>query len=171
MVSTLLILAVAACALAMVWSLVLHNGQQAAFTVADWEEKKSEIDVQIFRSLLDRDEELYLAVSLSRNQFAAFQRRRIELALRIIRLAKENADMLIRLGSLARSGDDAELTREADQLLAAASQFRLNLTLARYCLWVRWIFPRWPVTVPTIETPYQHMLDSLVRIQERGWQA
>lgn len=171
MVSTLLILAVAASALVMVWFLLAHNGHSAACSVADWEKNKSEIDIQVFRLLVDFNEERYLAISLSRDQFDTFQRQRIVLALRIIARAKENADMLIRLGSRAKTKDDAELVREADQLVAAATQFRLNLMLARYCLWVRWIFPRWHMAIPKIETRHQRMLDCLLRVQQHGWQA
>jgi hypothetical protein len=171
MVSTLLIFAVSICALAMVWSVVYRNGQQAAFTVADWEKKKWEIDVEIFRSLLDGDEERYLAMSLPPDQFEIYQRRRIQLALRMVRLAKENADMLVRLGVAARIGNDPALAREADLLVAAATQFRANLVLAKCCLWVRWAFPRWRVSVPSIEGRYSQMLDSLMRVQQCGWQA
>jgi hypothetical protein len=170
MVSTLLIFAVAASALAMVWFLVYRNGRQAAFTVADGEKKKWEIDVQIFRSLVDWNEQRYLALSLSRDQFGIYQRRRIQLALCMVRLAKENADMLVRFGGAARTEHNPVLAREADQLVAAAIQFRLNLMLARCCLWVRWVFPRWPVAVPSIDARYRHMLDSLLRVQQRSWQ-
>jgi hypothetical protein len=170
MVSTLLILAVAASALVMVWSLVYRNAQQAVLTLAEWEKKRREIDVQIFRSLVDCNEQRYLAQSLSSDQFKVFQRRRIQLALRMVRLAKENADMLVRFGAAARTRHDPVLAREADELVAAATQFRLNLMLARCCLWVRWVFPDWPVAVPSIETQYRHMLDSLLRVQQRSWQ-
>jgi hypothetical protein len=171
MVSTLLILAVAASALVMLWLLLAHSRQSADCSVADWEQNKSAIDIQIFRLLVDFNEERYLEISLSPYQFDAFQRRRIALALRIIARARENADMLIRLGSRAKTEDDAELVREADQLVATATQFRLNLMLARYCLWVRWIFPRWNMAIPKIEVRHQRMLDSLLRVQQHGWQA
>ena len=171
MVSTLLILAVAATALAMVWSLVYRHAQRAALTVADWEKKRPEIDVQIFRSLVDRNEQRYLARRLSRDQFGVDERWRIQLALRMVRLAKENTDMLVRFGASARTKGDPKLAREADQLVVAATQFRLNLMLARCCLWIRWIFPRWQVAVPSIEIRYGHMLDSLVRVQQCGGQA
>jgi len=170
MASTLLILAVAVSALAMVWSLAYRHGQQAVLTLADWEKKRWEIDVQIFRSLVDEDEQRYLARSLSRHQFGAYQRRRVRLALRMLGLAKENAAMLVRFGASARSQGDPVLAQEADQLVAAATQFRLNLLLANCCLWVRWLFPRWPVAIPSIEARYRNMLDSLLRIQQRGWQ-
>jgi hypothetical protein len=83
----------------------------------------------------------------------------------MLHLANENASMLMRLGSLATATNDAELASEADRLVAAATQFRLNILLARYCLWLKWIFPRWSVFVPSVEARYQHLLDSLLRIQ------
>jgi hypothetical protein len=170
MVSTLLILAVASSALALAWSL-LRSGHPEIRNGQDWEEKKHEIDVQIFRALLDRDEERLLRSSLSRNQFEAFQRRRIRLALRMLQLVEENAGMLMRLGQLARMKGDPAVTQKADELVATAIQFRLNLLLARFCLSLKWVFPSWTVSLPAFEVRYQHLLDSLARVQQRGWQA
>jgi hypothetical protein len=170
MVSTLLILAVVATALAVVWSL-LHSGHHGPLTLQDWDKKKRDIDVRIFRSLVDADEERYLSISLPRDQFAAFQRRRTSLALEMLHLANENASMLMRLGSLATATNDAELASEADRLVAAATQFRLNILLARCCLRLKWIFPRWSVSVPSVEARYQHLLDSLLRIQQHSLQS
>jgi len=81
MVSTLLILVVVATALAVVWSL-LHGGHHGPLTRHDWDKKKRDIDVRVFRALVDAEEERYLAISLPRDQFAAFQRRRTSLALK-----------------------------------------------------------------------------------------
>jgi hypothetical protein len=170
MVSTLIILAVAISALVMVWVLVYSNAQQALLTPGEWERKRREIDVQIFRSLVDCHEQRYLARSLSNHQFKVFQRQRIQLALRMARLAKENADMLVRFGAAARVKHDPVLAREADQLVAVATQFRLNLMRARLCLWIQWLFPGWSFAIPPIETQYRHMLNSLLRIQQHSWQ-
>jgi hypothetical protein len=171
MVSTLIILAVVAAALAGVWFLLFHTGCRGPFTARDWDEKKHDVDVEIFRSLLNLDDERYLASSLSRDEFAAFHRKRTSLALKMVRMANENAGMLMRLGSLAAAAEDAALAEEGDQLVAAATQFRLNLLLAQFCLWLKWIFPRWSVSVPAVEMRYQHLLDSLVRVQQHSLQS
>lgn len=170
MVSTIVILAVSVTTLGLAWSL-LHNSQPKIFTLNDWEERRWRIDLQVFRCLVDFNDERYLALALPRQQFAVYQRKRTRLALGMVQLAKENADMLMRLGSLARVKFDPRLVREADQLVAAATQLRFNLLLARYCLWVKWIFPTWAVSVPAVETRYQHLLESLVRVQQHGWQS
>jgi hypothetical protein len=170
MVSTLVILAVSAIALAVAWSLLIQNRQPRIFTIRDWEEKKHPIDVRVFCSLVDPNEERYLELALPRDQFASFQRRRTQLALRMVSLAKENAEMLTRLGALARAKEDTVLAREADQLMAAATQLRLNLLVAKYCLWIKWLFPGWALSLPAVEIRYQRLLDSFLRVQQHSCQ-
>jgi hypothetical protein len=166
MVSTLIILAVSATALAVSWSLLLQNSQPTIFTIHDWEEKRHLIDVRVFSRLIDPNEERYLQLAMPRDQFVYFQRRRTQFALRMLKMAKQNAEMLTRLGALARAADDPVVAREADQLIAAATQLRFNLLLAKYCLWVKWAFPGWTFSLPAVETHYQHLLESFLRVQQ-----
>lgn len=160
MVSTLLILVVAFLALVLAYAL-LRDGYAELRDEQDWEAKRHAIDVQIFRILLDRKEEAQLRSCLSQNQFATFQRRRVHLALRMLRLVDENASMLMGLGRLARMKGDPALTEKVDELIATAFQLRLNLVLARLCLCLKWLFPSWPVSLPAFDVRYQHLLDSL----------
>jgi hypothetical protein len=165
MVSTLLILTVAASALALTWSL-LRTGHPEIHSGQDWEEKKHEIDVLMFRALIDCAEERYLRSSLAPNQFESFQRRRISLALRMLRLVEDNAGMLMRLGHLARMNGDPALTQKADDVIASAIQLRWNLLLAKLSLSLKWAFPFWMVSVPAFEEKYQHLLNSLAHVQQ-----
>jgi hypothetical protein len=160
MVSTLVILAVAALALVFAYGL-LRSGYPEIRSGRDWDEKKHEIDVQIFRILLDRNQELQLRSFLSQDQFVAFQRRRIHLGLRMLRLVDENAGMLMELGRLLKIKCDPALTLKVDELIATALQLRLNLFLARLCLYLKWLFPYSTVSLPAFEVRYQHLLDSL----------
>jgi len=169
MLSTLIVLAAAVSGLALAWSL-LRRVPPEIRNRDDWEERKHEIDVQIFRALLDRNEERYLRSALSRHQFQEFRRKRIRLALRMLRLVEENADMLMKLGQLARLKGDPALTEKADELVATAIQFKLNLLLARLSLYLTWFFPSWTVVLPAFEVRYQNLLDSLAGVQQTGWQ-
>jgi hypothetical protein len=169
MVSTILILAVAASTLVLAWSL-LRGGHLEIRNAQDWEQKKHVIDVQIFRALLDYNEARYLHRSLSEKQFRIFQRKRIRLTLGMLRLVEENAGMLIRLGQFARLKRDPALTKQADELTNSAVRFRLNLFLARPCLYVQWLFPSSGRLFAAWDVRYQHLLDSLTRIQQCGWQ-
>jgi hypothetical protein len=160
MVSTLLTLAVALVALVLAYAL-LRRAQTGVRDDHDWEQRKHAIDVEIFRVLLDRTEELQLRRFLPRNQFVHFQRRRIHLALQMLRLVDENAGMAMELGRLAKMKGDRALAAKVDQMLATAFQLRLNLLLARFCLYLKWVFPSWAMTLPAFEARYQHLLDSM----------
>lgn len=170
MVSTLIVLTAALLALALAWS-VLRSGHREIYKEGDWEEKKYDIDVAFFRALLDPDEECYLRRSLSRSRFHAFQRRRVRLALRMLKMAEENSGMLISLGQRARMKGDLEVTQKADELITMAIQFRLNLHLLKLCLYLKWLYPSWIFSLPAFEVHYQYLLDSLIQVQERSRQA
>jgi hypothetical protein len=160
MVSTLLTLAVASLALVLAYALLrrAHTGVRDG---QDWEQRKHAIDVEIFRVILDRYEENQLRRFLPAHQFAKFQRRRIDLALRMLSLVDDNAGMAMELGRLARMKGDLALAAKIDEMIATAFQLRLNLLLARFCLYLKWVFPSWAVSLPAFEMRYQHLLDTM----------
>jgi len=160
MVSTLLTLAVASLALVLAYALLrrAHTGLRDGH---DWEQRKHAIDVEIFRVLLDRKEENQLRRFLLPHQFANFQRRRIHLALRMLSLVDDNAGMAMELGRLAKMKGDLALAAKIDEMIATAFQLRLNLLLARLCLYLKLVFPSWSVSLPAFEVRYQHLLDSM----------
>lgn len=160
MVSTLLTLAVALLALVLAYALLrrAHTGVRDDY---DWEQRKHAIDVEIFRVLLDRNEEVQLRRLLSPHQFANFQRRRIHLALRMLSLVDDNAGMAMELGRLAKMKGDLALAPKIDEMITTAFQLRLNLLLGRLCLYLKWIFPSWAMSLPAFEVRYQHLLDSM----------
>jgi hypothetical protein len=160
MVSTLLIVTVAVLALGIGYSL-LRNAHVATRARQDSVQNTPEIDIEIFRVLFDRNQELQLRQYLTASQFAAFERRRIGIALRMMRLLDRTAGMLMQRARLTRTNNDPEVAREIDQLIVQAFQLRLNLILARLCLYLKWVFPAWTVTLPAFEVRYQHLLDSM----------
>jgi hypothetical protein len=160
MVSTLLTLAVALLALVLAYAL-LRRAHSGVRDIDDWEQRKQAIGVDIFRVLLDRDEEVQLRRFLPPNQFANFQRRRIYLALRVLRMVDDNAGMAMELGRLAKMKGDLALAPKIDEMIAAAFQLRLNLLLARLCLYLKWIFPSWTMSLPDFAVRYQHLLESM----------
>jgi hypothetical protein len=160
MVSTLLTLAVALLALVLAYAL-LRRAHTGVRDDHDWEQRKHAIDVEVFRVLFDRKEEIKLRRFLSVDQFALFERRRVRLALQMLRLVDENAGMAMELGRLAKMEGNLALAPKIDQMMATAFQLRLNLLLARLCLYLKWIFPSWTVSLPAFELRYQHLLESM----------
>jgi hypothetical protein len=79
----------------------------------------------------------------------------------MIRLVDDNAGMAMELGRLAKMKGNLALAPKIDEMIAMAFQLRLNLLLARCCLYLKWIFPSWAMSLPAFETRYQHLLDSM----------
>src|SRR2546423_5013213 len=160
MVSTLITLAVASLALVLAYGL-LRRAHTGVRDDRDWEQRKHAIDVHIFRVILDRNEENQLRRFLPPHQFAKFQSKRIHLALRMLRLVDDNAGMAMELGRLAKMKGDLALAAKINEMMATAFQLRLNLLLARLCLYLKLVFPSWTVSLPAFEVRYQHLLDSM----------
>ena len=169
MVSTITILLASVLSLYLVWTIV-HPRLPQIKSLEDWEAKNHAVDPETFRALLDPTEEQYLRQSLPAHEFRLFQRKRMALALRWLDLVGENAAMLMKLGQLAKTGADSRLAKEAEDLIHGALRLRVNVMLAEPCLWLKWIFPGWALSLPAVETPYEELRTYLSRIrQQRQW--
>jgi hypothetical protein len=166
MVSTITILFVSVLSLYLVWT-ILRPGLPQIKSLEDWEAKNHAVDPELFRVLLDPAEERYLRQSLPAHEFRLFQRRRIALALRWLDLVGENAAMLMKLGQLAKTEGNPGLANEAGDLIYGALRLRVNLSLAQPCLWLKWLFPGWALSLPTTEIPYSELLMYLSRIRQQ----
>ena len=169
MVSTLAILFASGLSLFLVWA-VLRPGLPAIKSLEDWEAKRHKVDPEVFRILLDPSEEKYLQQALPPREFRSFQRKRLALALVALDLVGKNAAMLMKLGQLARTEGNPRLAREAEELIHGALRLRVNLSLVQPCLWLKWLFPGWTLSLPAVEMPYEELLTYLSRIrQQRQW--
>jgi hypothetical protein len=153
----------------LVWE-VLRPWLPAITSLEDWEAKRHNVHPEVFRILLDPSEEKYLQRALPPREFRVFQRKRLALALLTLDLVGRNAAMLMKLGQLAKMEGNPELAREAEELIHGALRLRVNLSLVQPCLWLKWLFPGWSLSLPTVEMPYEELLAYLSRIrQQRQW--
>ena len=167
LLTLLILLSVVSLALILALSLSIHRRAEM-LTVEVWEERKHEIDIEVFRALIDRDDWRYLRDSLSPGEFRVFQRKRILLALRMLRLVERNAYLLVELGRHARQNVDPVRRQQADELLASVVQFRLNLLLVRLCLCLQWLFPSRALLLPVFATRYQNLWVSFISVRTAG---
>lgn len=166
MASTILILLLGVVALSAAWSLLIRR---SPITEAhDQEQNELVIDVQVFRALVDRNQELFLFSSLPSDHFRMLQKRRIALALRMLGAVEKNADRIMQLVERARSETSVAAAGKENGLSAIASQLRLKLFLAKVCLYVKWLFPAWTVFMPAFGTRSELVLETLVRIEPWG---
>ncbi|MGC2184970.1 MAG: hypothetical protein WA637_16960 [Terriglobales bacterium] len=167
MVSTLTILSASVLSLFLVWA-VLRPGLSNIKRLEDWEAKKHSVDPEVFRILLDPCEERYLQQALAPREFRRFQRKRLALALLTLDLVGKNAAMLMKLGQLARMEGNPRLAKEAEELIYGSLRLRVNLSLIQPCLWLKWLFPGWTLSLPAIDMPYEKLLSDLGRIRQQG---
>ena len=158
MVSTILILTLAVTALVGAWSLLNRNRQ--ASRLQDCEEQPHGLDLQILRSLLDRNDFNYLQRSLSRKDFQSLLRKRILLTLEMLRLLEKNASLLMGAAVAATASNTSGVRAQPEDQIAGTVELRVNLLLAKLCLCVQWLFPS-SSFLPEWTKPYQHLLNSL----------
>jgi hypothetical protein len=168
MVSTILVLSAAVLVLFLSWKILATGGSEIQ-RLGEWESRKHEVDVRVFRTLVDRNEERFLRGCLPPDQYRSVQRRRIKLALQMVQLVFENARMITRLAQVAKANYDPVLTPQADKLLAAALRLRLDLALATLSLSLKWLAPSLPLVVPAWGPRYRFVTSSLGRIQRLSW--
>ena len=170
MVSTLAILFAAVLSLFLVWT-VLRPGLPQIGSLNDWEAQIHQVDLDVFRILVDPAEEAYLRTMFSPSAYRSLQRRRLVLALGSLDLIGKNAAMLMKLGQLAKEGANPALAKESDDLIYGALRLRVNLMLVEPWLRLKWLFPGWTLSVPVLEMPYEELLSYLTRVrQQRQWE-
>jgi len=164
MVSTILILAVAASALILSWKLIWRA---AAPTCRSSQELNLHtLNVQVFRALTSNEDEDYLRMHLGLARMHSIQRRRAALALQMIRLVDENARMVILMAQRVKAGGKPDVAGTAQDLIVLALRLRLNLFAARFCLGMRWLMPGVRVIVPAWDPAYGQVTASLFRLRE-----
>lgn len=140
--------------------------QEKLLDLRPWEGGRHEKDVEIFRVLLGRADWRYLRDSLPSREFDYFQRKRIRLALRLLQVVDRDTKHLVELGRRAQMSAHPAYRPQADQLVAAAIRFRLNLLRVRLWLYVQWLFPSRTFLLSSFEVRFEHLFGSLARFKE-----
>jgi len=161
MVSTILILALAASALILCWKLV-----RAARQDRYKQEGLHELNVCVFRALTNSSDDIYLRTRLDAVRTRSFHRKRTALALQMIRLVDENAQVVIHMAQRAKAVGDPVLTSKAEELMGLALRLRMNLVAVRFCLGIKWLMPGLDVVVPAWDTRYRDLAASLFRLRQ-----
>lgn len=169
MLTTLLMFSVVSFALILGCALLRCRRAETP-SVYEWEQRRHQVDVEIFRALLDRDDCQYLRKSLPPREFQSVQRKRIRVALRMLRMVEEDAVLLTQIGKLDGLDCDPLCRQEANELVASAIQLRLNLLRVRFCLCVQWLYPSWTYSLPAFATQYENLCDSLIRSHQHKYQ-
>jgi hypothetical protein len=109
------------------------------------------LDIEAFRNLVSPAENEYLRRRLQPAEFRRVQRERLRAAAAYIRVAGNNAAVLVALGQAALAANDAATIEAAHQLIDNALLLRRNATVALLRIYVGLLWPQQaPAAAPVL---------------------
>lgn len=165
MISGLIIFVVLVALSFSLWHLFKNSGRGAHNHY--FNRKENEIDVEVLKLLLSRDEDEYLRRSLPGNQFRQLKRNRIRVAWAYLEQINQSTRHLIHVVESARSSTDPEVSRAAHEMLQIAFRVRMNVPIVQVTLLVEWLWPmlHWPRHLKI--DSYRDLVERVVFILQR----
>ena len=122
------------------------------------------VDLKAFRTLMDREDELFMKQRLSRSRFSRLKRQRVSVAMRYVGRIAGNASLVMRWGESVRTSSDPEVARSAAQIMELASQLRLQCLLALGKLSLEFAVPSLQLTPALLAPEYQKLRENVARL-------
>jgi hypothetical protein len=122
------------------------------------------VDIKAFRTLMDRDDELFLKERLSPSGFAHIKRQRVNVSMRYVGRIANNASIVMRMSEGARSNPDPEIAKAATQIMEVATQLRLQCIVALAKLSIEFALPSLQLTPAVLVPQYQKLRESVTRL-------
>ena len=120
---TVIVIALALCAVVLFYMAVRSRRKVGVQAVRP-------VDLKAFRTLMDRDDELFLLTRLPRSRFARIKRQRIRVTSRYVARIAANASAVLHMGEAARSNSTPEVAQAAAQVMELATQIRMQCLIA-----------------------------------------
>lgn len=123
------------------------------------------IDIKAFRTLIDRDDENFMRVKLSRrSNFFRFKRQRIRVTWAYVARMSGNAAAVLRLGEAARVSSDPRVSQQAAQAIELATQIRIQCLVAYAKMAAEFAFPSLQLTPTLLESKYESLRDTVAQL-------
>jgi hypothetical protein len=122
------------------------------------------IDIKAFRTLVDRDDENFMRVKLSRRMFFRLKRQRLRLTWAYVARMSGNAAAVLRLGETARLSSDPRVAQQAAHAIELASQIRIRCVVAFAKMGVEFAFPSLQLTPVLLESKYVSLRDIVAQL-------
>jgi hypothetical protein len=155
MTLAIVVVAFVLCAIAIFFVAVRSRRNHAA---------QRSVDIKAFRTLMDRDDENFLRVKLSRSNFAQIKRQRIRLTWAYVARMSGNAAVVLRIGETARLSSDPRVAQEAAQAIELATQIRTQCLVAFAKMGAEFAFPSLQLTPALLVPKYESLRDTVARL-------
>lgn len=154
---TMIVIALALSALAVLYGAVRRRRQQSRQSLRP-------VDVQALRTLMDRDDELFLREKLPHSRFCRLKRQRIRVTMNYVSRISANTSVVMRLGESARLNSDPHVAQAASQVIELATQIRLQCMVALAKLAAEFAVPSLQLTPAALVPKYQTLRENVLRL-------
>ena len=152
---TILVVTIALCAIALLYFSVRSRRRHAAG------QPVRPLDLQAFRTLMDRDDELFLRTKLPHREFTRLKRLRVSLTWKYVGRIAGNAAAVLHMAEGARQNADSEAAQVAAQVVDIATQIRMQCIVSWAKLAVEFMFPSMQLNPAMLEPKYQALRENL----------
>jgi hypothetical protein len=151
---TVIVIALALCAVMLFYMAVRSRRTQAG-------QSFRMVDLNAFRTLMDRDDERFMRENLPRAKFSHLKRQRIRVTVRYVARIASNASAVMHVGEAARMSSAPEVAQAAAQVTELATQIRLQCLLALTKLSLEYAMPSLQLTPAMLVPKYQSLRENL----------
>jgi hypothetical protein len=116
------------------------------------------------RTLIDREDELFLRKNLAGKSFRQLKRQRIRVTVKYVDRVAANSAAVLRLGEAGRMSDDPEVAQTAARIADLATQIRGQCWLAYAKLGVEFAFPSFQLTPAVLVPQYQSLRENVMQL-------
>jgi len=154
---TLIVIALALCAVMLFYMAVRSRRKQVG-------QSFRAVDLNAFRTLMDRDDELFMKEKLPRSKFTHLKRQRIRVMVRYVARIAANASAVLHVGEAARQNSTPEVAYAATQVMELATQIRLQCLVALAKLSLEYAVPSLQLTPAMLVPKYDSLRENLKRL-------
>jgi hypothetical protein len=154
---TLIVIALALCAVGLFYMAARGRRRRAGQAVRP-------LDLKAFRTLVDRDDEIFLKERLPRSRFSRIKRQRVAVTMRYVGRIANNASLVMGLGEAGRLSSDPEVAQTASQIVDLATQLRLQCIVALAKLSLEYAVPSLQLTPAVLAPEYQRLRENVIRL-------
>jgi hypothetical protein len=122
------------------------------------------IDIKAFRTLMDRDDENFMRVKLSRRMFFRLKRQRIRVIWGYVARMSGNAEAVLRLPETVRLSPDPHVAEQAAHAIELASQIRVRCLVAFAKMGAEFAFPSLQLMPVLLESKYELLRDTVAQL-------
>jgi hypothetical protein len=122
------------------------------------------VDLSAFRTLIDRDDELFLKEKLPRSKFVRLKRQRIRVTARYVGRIAANASAVLHASEAMRMSPMPEVASTAVQVTELAAQIRIQCLVALGKLSLEYAMPSLQLTPALLVPRYQTLRENVRRL-------